>query len=56
MPAMPFVVALITASDIGDRASQFQVMTALSLNFAAILIDWYNRPWGKADQGSTQCI
>jgi hypothetical protein len=38
-PAIPFVVALITApAYIGDHASQFQVMTALSLNFAAILI------------------
>lgn len=38
-PAIPFVVALITApAYIGDHASQFQVMTALSLNFSAILI------------------
>jgi hypothetical protein len=38
-PAIPFVVALITApAYIGDHVSQFQVMTALSLNFAAILI------------------
>jgi len=38
-PAIPFVVALITApAYIGNHTSQFQVMTALSLNFAAILI------------------
>lgn len=38
-PAIPFVVAFITApAYIGDHASQFQAMTALSLNFAFILI------------------
>jgi hypothetical protein len=38
-PAIPFVVAFITApAYIGDHTAQFQVMTALSLNFAFILI------------------
>ncbi|WP_371194515.1 xanthine permease [Glaciecola sp. SC05] len=38
-PAIPFVVAFITApAYLGDHASQFQAMTALSLNFSAILI------------------
>ncbi|MFT6286850.1 MAG: hypothetical protein ACJA09_001602 [Alcanivorax sp.] len=38
-PAVPFVVAFITApAYIGDHTAQFQVMTALSLNFAFILI------------------
>lgn len=38
-PAIPFVVAFITAPVyLGDHASQFQAMTALSLNFAFILI------------------
>ena len=38
-PAIPFVVAFITApAYMGDHASQFQAMTALSLNFAFILI------------------
>ena len=38
-PAIPFVVAFITApAYIGDHISQFQAMTALSLNFAFILI------------------
>jgi len=38
-PAIPFVVAFITTpAYLGDHASQFQAMTALSLNFAAILI------------------
>ena len=38
-PAVPFVVALITApAYLGNHTSQFQVMTALSLNFAGILI------------------
>lgn len=38
-PAIPFVVAFITApAYLGDHASQFQAMTALSLNFAFILI------------------
>ena len=38
-PAIPFVVAFITApAYLGDHASQFQAMTALSLNFALILI------------------
>lgn len=38
-PAIPFVVAFITApAYIGDHTSQFQAMTALSLNFAFILI------------------
>ncbi|MDE0786577.1 MAG: hypothetical protein OSB13_08295 [Porticoccaceae bacterium] len=38
-PAIPFVVAFITApAYLGDHTSQFQVMTALSLNFAFILI------------------
>ncbi len=38
-PAIPFVVAFITApAYIGNHAAQFQAMTALSLNFAFILI------------------
>jgi hypothetical protein len=38
-PAIPFVVAFITApAYIGDHTAQFQAMTALSLNFAFILI------------------
>lgn len=38
-PAIPFVVAFITApAYLGDHASQFQAMTALSLNFALILV------------------
>lgn len=38
-PAIPFVVAFITApAYLGDHASQFQAMTALSLNFAFILV------------------
>ena len=38
-PAIPFVVAFITApAYLGEHASQFQAMTALSLNFAFILI------------------
>jgi hypothetical protein len=38
-PAIPFVVAFITApAYIGDHVSQFQAMTALSLNFAFILL------------------
>jgi hypothetical protein len=38
-PAIPFVVAFITApAYLGDHVSQFQAMTALSLNFAFILI------------------
>lgn len=38
-PAVPFVVAFITApAYLGDHVSQFQAMTALSLNFAFILI------------------
>jgi hypothetical protein len=38
-PAIPFVVAFITApAYMGDNISQFQAMTALSLNFAFILI------------------
>ena len=38
-PAIPFVVAFITApAYYGDHLAQFQAMTALSLNFAAILI------------------
>ena len=38
-PAIPFVVAFITApAYVGDHPAQFQVMTALSLNFAFILI------------------
>jgi hypothetical protein len=38
-PAIPFVVAFITSpAYLGDHASQFQAMTALSLNFAFILI------------------
>ncbi|MFT5578024.1 MAG: hypothetical protein ACI9WS_000776 [Paraglaciecola psychrophila] len=38
-PAVPFVVAFITApAYLGDHISQFQAMTALSLNFAFILI------------------
>jgi hypothetical protein len=38
-PAIPFVVAFITApAYLGNHAAQFQVMTALSLNFAFILI------------------
>jgi len=38
-PAIPFVVAFITApAYLGDHVSQFQAMTALSLNFAAILV------------------
>ncbi len=38
-PAIPFVVAFITApAYMGDHTSQFQAMTALSLNFAFILI------------------
>lgn len=38
-PAIPFVVAFITApAYMGDHASQFQAMTALSLNFALILV------------------
>jgi hypothetical protein len=38
-PAIPFVVAFITApAYLGDHAAQFQAMTALSLNFAFILI------------------
>jgi hypothetical protein len=38
-PAIPFVVAFITApAYLGNHVSQFQAMTALSLNFAFILI------------------
>lgn len=38
-PAIPFVVAFITApAYMGDHTAQFQAMTALSLNFAFILI------------------
>lgn len=38
-PALPFVVAFITApAYLDDHVSQFQAMTALSLNFAFILI------------------
>jgi hypothetical protein len=38
-PAIPFVVAFITApAYLGDHSAQFQAMTALSLNFAFILI------------------
>lgn len=38
-PAIPFVVAFITTPVyLGDHTSQFQAMTALSLNFAFILI------------------
>jgi hypothetical protein len=38
-PAIPFVVAFITApAYLGDHTAQFQAMTALSLNFALILI------------------
>jgi hypothetical protein len=38
-PAIPFVIAFITApAYLGDHISQFQAMTALSLNFAFILI------------------
>jgi hypothetical protein len=38
-PAIPFVVAFITTpAYLGDHVSQFQAMTALSLNFAFILI------------------
>lgn len=38
-PAIPFVVAFITApAYVGDHSAQFQAMTALSLNFALILI------------------
>jgi hypothetical protein len=38
-PAVPFVVAFITLpAYLGDHISQFQAMTALSLNFAFILI------------------
>ncbi|GBL03795.1 xanthine permease [Glaciecola sp. KUL10] len=38
-PAIPFVVAFITApAYLGDHTSQFQAMTALSLNFAFILV------------------
>lgn len=38
-PAIPFVVAFITApAYLGDHALQFQAMTALSINFAFILI------------------
>jgi len=38
-PAIPFVVAFVTApAFIGDHTAQFQAMTALSLNFAFILI------------------
>ena len=38
-PAIPFVVAFITApAYVGDHVAQFQVMTALSLNFAFILV------------------
>ncbi|HAZ79140.1 MAG TPA: xanthine permease [Porticoccaceae bacterium] len=38
-PAIPFVVAFITTpAYLGDHTSQFQAMTALSLNFAFILI------------------
>lgn len=38
-PAVPFVVAFITApAFVGDHTAQFQAMTALSLNFAFILI------------------
>jgi hypothetical protein len=38
-PAIPFVVAFITApAYLGDHVAQFQAMTALSLNFAFILI------------------
>lgn len=38
-PAIPFVVAFITApAYMGNHTAQFQVMTALSLNFAFILI------------------
>lgn len=38
-PAIPFVVAFITApAYVGNHVAQFQAMTALSLNFALILI------------------
>jgi hypothetical protein len=38
-PAIPFVVAFITTpAYLGDHTAQFQAMTALSLNFAFILI------------------
>ncbi|MDG0968360.1 MAG: hypothetical protein P8O06_00830 [Porticoccaceae bacterium] len=38
-PAIPFVVAFITTpAYLGDHIAQFQAMTALSLNFAFILI------------------
>lgn len=38
-PAIPFVVAFITTpAYLGDHVSQFQAMTALSLNFAVVLI------------------
>lgn len=38
-PAIPFVVAFITApAYMGEHTAQFQAMTALSLNFAFILI------------------
>ena len=38
-PAIPFVVAFITApAYVGDHSLQFQAMTALSINFALILI------------------
>ncbi|MEH6517152.1 MAG: hypothetical protein V7742_10730 [Halioglobus sp.] len=38
-PAVPFVVAFITApAYMGDHTAQFQIMTALSLNFSFILI------------------
>ncbi|GAA5317057.1 MAG: permease [Candidatus Pelagadaptatus aseana] len=38
-PAIPFVVAFITSPMyLGDHAAQFQAMTALSINFALILM------------------
>lgn len=38
-PAIPFVIAFITIPPYaGDQVAQFQAMTALSLNFAAIVI------------------
>jgi hypothetical protein len=38
-PAIPFVVAFITTpAYLGDHTAQFQAMTALSLNFAFVLI------------------
>ncbi|WP_026375337.1 hypothetical protein [Aestuariibacter salexigens] len=46
-PAIPFVVAFITApAYLGDHVAQFQAMTALSLNFAMILIVLGLTGWG----------